>query len=165
MPRPPNTPETFWSKVNQTDTCWEWTGKSKPDGYVQFHLGGKFQYIHRIARELTHGPIGGGLFVLHKCDNRLCCNPAHLFLGTHQDNMDDMKNKWRQAQGATHSRRIHEVAARGERNGISKLTIDDVREIRRLASSGMRGTDIARQFGVHKNNVYHIVDQITWRHT
>ena len=83
----------FWAKVEKTDTCWIWRGShNEVTGYGQIQIDKVPHLTHRTAYELTYGPIPDGKFVLHKppCRNRLCVRPDHLYLGTHQDNMDDM---------------------------------------------------------------------------
>ena len=87
----PNTPETFWLRVARADpdACWIWQGSKRPQGYGQLSYQGRHTSAHRLAWTLTHGPIPDGLFVLHRCDNPPCVNPAHLFLGTTDDNMHD----------------------------------------------------------------------------
>jgi hypothetical protein len=93
--------DKFWSKINKTKTCWFWTGYTDSGGYGQFGSGKMRVKVHRFSYELFNGPIPKGqgyhgICVLHTCDNRTCVNPAHLFLGTHQDNMDDKVIKNRQ---------------------------------------------------------------------
>lgn len=91
----PATIERFWKLVDKTPAsgCWLWTGpKTKRGGYGESSLG----QAHRVAFLLTVGPIGHGLFVCHRCDTPLCVNPAHLFLGTNNDNVADMIGKGRQ---------------------------------------------------------------------
>ena len=85
----------FWSKVNKSDDCWTWTASCNKWGYGQFRLNGRCVLAHRAAYVFEHGPIPDGLFVMHLCDNPPCVNPAHLTLGTHTDNMADMKAKGR----------------------------------------------------------------------
>jgi hypothetical protein len=96
-------PERFWSKVEKTDGCWLWTASTFTQrGYGQFAVDGKARTTaHRIAWELTHGPIpktvnGKPSVLMHSCDNRLCCNPAHLRVATQAENLKDMADKGRQ---------------------------------------------------------------------
>jgi HNH endonuclease len=84
--------QRFWSKVHKTDTCWIWIAAKWPNGYGHFVLPTHHALAHRVAWELTHGPIPEGMYVLHNCpgqDNKACVNPQHLWLGTHQDNATD----------------------------------------------------------------------------
>lgn len=94
--------ERFWSKVDKQGSteCWPWTASVvKNLGYGQFGMGGTMMRSHRVAWELSNGPIPAGMFVLHKCDNPPCCNPQHLFLGTQTDNMQDALAKGRHGHG------------------------------------------------------------------
>lgn len=102
----------FWSKVDKAAACWQWQGSKFTTGYGAFSIGGKNRAAHRVAYELTHGAIEGGLHICHSCDNRLCVNPLHLFSGTRSDNMRDMVSKGRgggSAKGttATHCKNKH----------------------------------------------------------
>jgi len=113
---------------------------------------GKMVYAHRVAYEQAKGEIPKGQFVLHRCDNPACCNPDHLFLGTHQENMTDKVQKGRQA------------SLPGEQNPCAKLTEDKVVHLRRLAASGMRQKDLSELFGVSHAAVYLIVRRKKWAH-
>lgn len=93
----------FWNRLDKSggdDSCWNWTGARLPKGYGIVGISqGKHKYTHRVAWELTNGPIPEGLWVLHRCDNPPCCNPAHLFIGNNRDNVLDMIQKGRAKRG------------------------------------------------------------------
>jgi len=86
-----NTQDSFWRKVDikGPDDCWNWLAGKSGSGYGSFEYEGKTRNAHKLSWEFTNGPVPAGLLVCHKCDNPACCNPSHLYLGTHSDNACD----------------------------------------------------------------------------
>jgi len=149
----------FISKVDRRgpNDCWPWKGVLKSNGYGQItsdakddEYVGRKQYAHRVAYEIAHGAIPDGLHVLHRCDNPAGVNPAHLFLGTHQDNMRDMLAKRRHAFG--------------DRQPTRKLNHHQVRAIRWLAEhdAGLQ-RHLAKEFGVTDGSITNILKRNTWK--
>lgn len=86
----------FWGKIKKLESgCWTWVAAKTNFGHGRFNLDGSLILPHRLAYELTYGPISPGLIILHKCDNPACCNPQHLTTGTYADNANDMYAKGR----------------------------------------------------------------------
>lgn len=135
-------------KVDETG-CIEWTGYIRSDGYGSLRIDGKQVQAHRAAYEFAFGKIEDGLLVCHRCDNRKCINPEHLFLGTHQDNMKDMTEKNRQSREAS--------------RWSSKLNAGQVAEIRTRHSHGETIRALATYFGIGKTAIFNIVDRHTWK--
>ena len=151
--------DRFWSKVQKSRGCWEWIGSRTKKNYGQFRKqkvpGRKKKNVqaHRWAYANTIGPIPKGLFVCHHCDNPPCVNPKHLFLGTHRDNMLDMRKKGRGNKF---------FGGGGFR--FSKLTKANVVKIRRLYVPKKFGHDrTAKMFGVHPTTVGLAIRRITWK--
>ena len=134
--------------------CWIWTGANMANGYGRFMFGSKLAlrvYLaHRASYELHIGDIPTGMLVLHKCDNRACVNPAHLFLGTHKDNMRDMSEKKR--------------GTIGERCNLHKLKLSDVLDIRkRHKIDGIRSEVLAKEYGVSDTQIHRISKRTSWK--
>lgn len=155
-----NTVENLWKHVHVTtpDSCWPWTGSQCGAGYKErigyghFSVSGRLYKAHRVAWELVYGPIPSGLHVLHACDFKPCCNPAHLHLGTHQQNMRE-----RDERGLR-------IPARGEGHGSAKLTAQQVTLIRQLLANGFSQDRVAKQFAVSQVAISHIHLRRNWKH-
>jgi hypothetical protein len=119
MAYPPNTPDKFWAGFDRMPGgCWLWRHAKGEGGYGRVRFQGRSVYTHRLAWELTHGPVPEGFDVLHCCDTPPCGNPEHLFLGTDADNAADRAAKGRSAKGLKHGQHTHpERTARGDRSG------------------------------------------------
>lgn len=132
----------FWAKVDQSpgpDGCWPWIASRHYHGYGRFRVGRHAHTAaHRVAWALHNGRDPGQMFVCHSCDNRWCCNPAHLWLGTNDDNMADMNAKGRH----------HAPPSKGELNGNAKLTKEQVEFIKKQIEAGKTNTSIALLFEI-----------------
>lgn len=139
-------------KVGDQDQCWEWNGCKNVHGYGFFHLE-KLTTAHRSSWTLFKGNIPDGMWVLHKCDNRSCVNPSHLFLGTAKENTGDMFQKNRNRN------------PKGEELPQAILTACQVKKCKELYATGdftYRG--IAKMFGVHPVTIGDIIRGDTWTH-
>lgn len=144
-----NLEKRFWSKVDikGEDDCWNWKAAILNTGYGQIRINNRGVLAHRVAYQLFYGNFSDELLMCHKCDNRACCNPKHLFLGTIQDNNRDMLEKGRNAKGI--------------KMGSNKLSEKEIKEIRNSPNSQTR---LAIEYGVNQSTIQRIKSFIYWKH-
>lgn len=151
----PNLAIRFWSKVSisaDDNKCWEWQGWKDKNGYGAFKYKNKAWTAHRIAWMLPNYIIPKRMEVCHSCDNPSCVNPKHLFIGTHQDNMDDRERKGRNKP------------PKGEAHGCHKLTKEQVEYIRqRYVVGGVSQRFLAREYRVQQSTIWRIIHNLIWR--
>lgn len=138
----------FWSYVHKTDLCWNWTGHRLESGYCQFRVGDKRYRVHRLSYFMHTGKQPTGI-IMHTCDNRTCCNPAHLIDGSNAENSEDMVRK-----GRSHS-------PKGNLHPGSKLTEEDVLFI---LDSNLSYPELGRKFGVTPSMICNIKRGRNWTH-
>lgn len=144
--------DRFVAKTRKSPSgCVEWQASRGTEGYGQISIStSRATQAHRVSFELFVGPIPAGLHVLHRCDNRLCVSPTHLFLGTNLDNIHDMIGKERHHHGETHFN--------------AKLTRDDITKILQRLEHGETQQSIADDFGVCRAHIGSIGKGIIWKH-
>lgn len=138
-----------------SDDCWMWLGSLLPRGYARFSLHNEAVGAHRVSYRVHIGEVPAGMCICHRCDNPPCVNPAHLFLGTNKDNIQDALTK----------KRMRFI--RGEAHPMSKLTCQSVKQIRSEYKPGMSIQEcvtIGAKFGVGINGVMSVVRGRTWKH-
>jgi len=149
--------EQFMERVSPEPNtgCWLWTAAMAGNGYPMAWHDGKVRLATRISLML-HGraPRDAKECAMHRCDTPLCVNPSHLFLGTQLDNIRDMDAKGRRGYAHVY----------GERQGLSKLTEAQVREIRALSAAGWTQIALGLRYGIDNSTVAQIVHRRTWRH-
>jgi hypothetical protein len=147
----PITKERIENKVERIPEggCWVWIGTTTVRGYGQIISNNRKHYAHRASYEAFIGEIPKGMHVCHACDNVYCVNPAHLFLGTQKQNLEDMARKGR--------------STKGERNPMSKLNKEDVKDIKHLFSTGLSDSEISIEFGVCRQTINNIRNGKVWK--
>lgn len=143
--------DRFWSKVDKTDRCWNWTAFKDRDGYGFIGVNGVPKRVHRVVLGFEGSDIPSGMIVCHHCDNPGCVNPDHLFIGAVADNVADKMAKGR-AIG---------TPMPGEKNGFAKLTDSQARVIK---SDKRTCRAVAKDYNVGKSTINNIQSGKTWRH-
>lgn len=146
----------FAPRTEMSGECIIWSKSKTYLGYGSCtRIGGEVR-THRVSWFLARGPIPQGAHVLHRCDNRSCVNPDHLFLGSHQDNMTDMVAK---------GRLVAPPAKHGSANHMAAINEDGVWEIRQVANIGrFSQKEIAQSYGLSEMTVSRIIRNQSWKH-
>lgn len=146
--------ESFWALSDRPDDpngCWTWRGNVDSDGYGRISFSGRYHKAHQLAYRLSNGVMKRKVYICHKCGNRLCVNPEHLYHGNSKQNAQDMIR--------------HGRSLKGERNHNAKLTSENVREIRKKYDAGGGNTvTLAAEYGVTQGAISHVVLGKTWIH-
>lgn len=145
----------FLGNVDQSapDGCWQWKGIENSNGYGRFSYKDSHRLAHRFSYELFFGPVPNGMNVCHRCDNRKCVNPEHLWLGSQSQNLSDAVSKGR----------MHRPDTKGPRNGNTSLTWEKVDTIRSMHTGGVPKFRIAALFGVSQSTICNITNNQTWK--
>jgi hypothetical protein len=149
--------ERFWARVRVCgpEECWPWLGRLNNNGYGSFWNGHRVVSAHAFAWVSRNGPMPADKpWGLHHCDNPPCCNPSHIFPGTHADNVADMVMKGR-GRGKVF---------RGEQHGMAKVDTRAVRSMRAAVSRGESLSSVARRYGLNRSTVDGICSGRLWRH-
>lgn len=171
-PHPEDVTRRFFGKINKDGGivsedlghCWTWLGGNLK-GYGAIKIGQKQRSAHRVSWEIHFGEIPKGLWVLHRCNTTMCCNPNHLVLGTQRDNERHKDVQNRRPKGAQCDPWRHKLGHRGEKSASSKVTEENVREIRRLYAEGAKLKELAALFPALKEAaISHIVTRRNWAH-
>lgn len=143
--------------TNLLSPCTEWEGNRNPQGYGRLRIKGVKSMLlaHRWTWTQANGPIPVGMCVLHHCDNPPCVNLEHLYIGSHKDNARDMWQRGR-AVKTSHGRQ------RGSKHGLSKLTEQQVLNIRAAITNGVTMADLARKYNVSFTSIRHIKIKRSW---
>lgn len=151
--------ERFWENVEKkgADKCWDWTGAFDGRGYGRIGIDGRNVAAHRFSYELHFGSIPDGMEVCHSCDRPPCCNPAHLWLGTHADNIRDAVKKGRKIMPKSDNR--------GQRHGMSRFTDSDVIALREeYAGCNISILKFAQSHNIPYPTMLVIIKRRRWKH-
>lgn len=155
----------FWLFVDRRkpSECWEWQGSLFVSGYGRIKFKGRAYRAHRLSYEVHFGSIPAGLLVCHRCDNKRCVNPRHLYLGTASDNVSDTAARGRIYSGDKHWSHLKpERVLRGANHPRAKLSSEIAAEIREGFASGINRNQLAAKYGVNWSTINRVVRGEAW---
>lgn len=149
----------IWEMVDRSnpDECWIWPGAKTRKGYGRMSVNNKIVSVHRFAYEQKHGPLPVHIGACHTCDNPPCCNPAHLWAGTVQQNNRDRVLKGRGAWGDKNGMRKFPGLFAGEKHPLTKVTDIQRMEMATMKNSGMSYSAIGRRFKISRTTATKII--------
>jgi len=159
--------------IKQENGCWIWQGAQTNCGYGKIGHEKNHFSTHRFSYEIFNGKIPIGKIICHSCDNKLCCNPEHLWIGTQKENIQDAKRKGKLPKqfGRKHSEETLKKLKfrkrpdrRGEKHHLRKLKNNDVFEIRKLLNTGITQKEIGIRYGIHQSVISYIKNGKYWSH-
>lgn len=140
--------QRFWSKVDKTESCWNWTGATNPRGYGKITIRGRTVSAHRLSFIFAGGIVGSGKGVLHTCDNTSCVNPDHLYAGTQKDNNHDAYNRRRRLPPSGNPK-------------ISRYASESIRKEYMNKQTTMER--LAVRFGIGYSQIWRIIHRQSWK--
>lgn len=150
--------------VNQKTECWEWKGEMSNKGYGRvWYMGDRFS-AHRFSYMAFVGEIPSGKLILHQCDNPKCVNPNHLHPGTYRDNINEAVARNRACKGDLNGLRRHpESIVHGDNHPKSRLTSNQVKEMRLAYNNGVSSKELAQQYGIAQRTAQRALKGETWK--
>lgn len=146
--------QRFWRKIDkrEEDDCWIWKGAISNNRYGHMNYDGKDEYSHRLCYMISYGEIPENMEVCHNCNNPLCCNPRHLCIGTHQDNMRYMVDTGRSTKGEKHPNHL-----------LTEEEIDQIRDKYSKSKDKIKQSDLAMMYEVSTHAISDVICNKTWK--
>lgn len=160
--------ERFWAKVQKSESCWIWQAGLFDNGYGQFRLGKRKVKAHCFSWVIYFGQIPQGKLICHRCDNKQCVNPSHLFIGTHKDNAQDRENKGRGGDGGSKTKKDTGMCQgiKNPAHKVNPLIVRTIRKYRRIGHTYQDlkdGIEFSFNITISKSQIANIVHRRSWK--